>query len=170
MKKLVWTAVLALALAGCSAQEEQVFETIADPAEDQAVMAIAEEIHFDLPENAASEAMATEDGGTVYNWDVFEVWSQTLKSGDLNRTLETVTGVGAENLTVMTRDWNGMKLYQTVWCTTDEEGIRTGRAVIADDGSYHYCVSITAPEETDSDAVYDQIVSSFRLGETDSGK
>lgn len=171
MKKRLLAAVLALVLTGCSApQEEQVFETLGDMDLDHQVMAIAEEIHFDLPEGAASEAMAAEDGSTVYSWDDFEVCSQALQSGDLERTLEAVTGMDADDLTVMTRDWNGMKLYQTVWCAAAEEGIRTGRAVIADDGNYHYCVSLTAPEEADADGVYDQIVSSFRLGSSDTEK
>lgn len=170
MKKILLLTVLALALAGCGTEDETVFETVGDVEYEQVVMPDPELIYFDLPEGIASEAMAGEDGSTLYNWDDFEVSVETMESGDLNRTIETITGIEAENLTVMGQSWNDMMLYQTVWCTAGEDGIRTGRAVIADDGNYHYCVSITSPEGTDSSEIYAQIVSSFRLGETDSAK
>lgn len=170
MKKLLWIAAAAMLLAGCSAENQEVFETIGEVGYQQETVIEASSLAFDLPEEAASEAMAGEDGSTVYSWDSFEVCASTLESGDLEKTLAAVTGMDANQLTVMKKDWNDMTLYQTVWCTTGEDGILLGRAVIADDGNYHYCVSITGPENVDSQPVYDQIVSSLRIGDSDSEK
>lgn len=170
MKKVVWIMALALLLAGCAAEDEEVFETVGEVSHLAETMVPASAMHFDLPELAASEVMAGEDGSTIYSWEEFEVWSAALEAGDLNRTIETITGMPAEKLTVMKKDWNGMTLYQTVWCSAGEDGVLLGRAMIADDGNYHYCVSITGPEEADSEEIYDQIVSSFRIGESDSEK
>ena len=54
---------------------------------------------------------------------------------------------------------------------TGEEGITLGRCMVADDGSYHYCVSLTSPENADVGEDYAQICASLDLsGEEDLGK
>ena len=170
MRKLIWIAAAALLLTGCAAEEEPVFETIGEIRYESAAVVEPYMVEFDLPEEAASQVMAGQDGATLYNWENFEVCVQTVESGNLDATLEMVTGVGADSLTVMKKNWSDMILYQTVWSATGEDGVLLGRALIADDGYYHYCISIIGPETENSQPVYDQIVSSLRIGESDSEK
>ena len=65
----------------------------------------------------------------------------------------------------------GLQFYQTVWSMTGEEGITLGRCMVADDGSYHYCISLTSPEDAAVGEDYAQICASLDLsGEEDTGK
>ena len=68
-----------------------------------------------------------------------------------------------EKLTVMEYERDGVQIYQTVWSCTSEEGITLGRCMVADDGNYHYCVSLLSPEEADVEEDYAQICASLDL-------
>lgn len=163
MKKVLLVLTLALLLAGCSAQEEAVFETIGEVSYEPVSTPSAGVISITLPEEAVAEAMAGESGGEVYTWGEYEVRVETVESGNIHKTVETITGMSADNLTVMQQKLEDLELYQTVWSSAGEDGVLLGRAMIADDGNYHYCVSILSPEDVDSSEVYAQIVSSFSL-------
>ncbi|MBE6950660.1 MAG: hypothetical protein E7451_04910 [Ruminococcaceae bacterium] len=160
MKILLWMVVLMMCFTGCGADAEPVFETV----EDEIVEVAAAEpapISVWLPDGAAAQTMA--ETGECYVWGECELRIQTLDGGDIRATLEQLTGLSADKLTVMEYERDGMQLYQTVWSCTSEEGITLGRCMVADDGNYHYCVSLTAPEEADVSDDYAQICASLDL-------
>ncbi len=100
-------------------------------------------ITFDLPEDAAAQVISGENG-TLYFCDGYEIMVQTLSSGDLNRTLQTLTGYSADALTVIETATSNVKRYESAWTAAAEEGDQVGRTVILDDGNYHYCLSVMA--------------------------
>ncbi len=107
------------------------------------------------------------DAGQLYVTDDYEIALETLDGGDLNGTLQALSGRTAEELTVLeTRTEDGMKRYEFVWACAGEEGDRLGRAVILDDGNYHYCLSVLRPADPErtSQVVWSQVFQSFSLG------
>ena len=152
----------ALALAGCSAQEKPVFETVGGVSAEQPELPAAGKIELELPEQAAAQTMDT-DEEQIYTWESYELRTMTQPSGDIAATMERLTGMNAESLTVMKQESDGMSIYQTVWSSTTEDGVRCGRAMVADDGSYHYCVSLTNPEDVNARQVYQSVTDSFRV-------
>ena len=169
MKKAIAGMAAALLLAGCGAQEAPL-ETVGPGAYAEPARAAAGELIFWIPEEAGSEALAAEDGSRVYTWDSYELRLQTVEGGDIRKTVEQLTGMDYDRLTVMAREKGNLDFYQTVWCSEGEEGTLLSRAVVADDGAYHYCVSLTAPEEVDSAQVYARICSTLSVTEAGAKK
>lgn len=166
MKKLVCLLGLILCLAGCGDGTEPVFETIGDVVVEP-VAAEPAPVSVWVPDDAAAQTMTDSEAGECYTWDDCELRIQTLTGGDIRATLETITGLSAEKLTVMEYECDGIQIYQTVWSMTGEEGITLGRCMVADDGNYHYCVSLLSPEDADVGETYAEICSSFSLTEAD---
>ena len=170
MKKIVWILVTVLCLGGCANTTESVMETVAD-AIVQPAAAEPKPMAVWLPDDAAAQTMAEGEGEKCYTWGDCELRLQTMASGDILATLSKLTGQDPQNLTVMEYERDGLRLYQTVWSMTGEEGITMGRCMVADDGSYHYCISLTSPENADVTDDYAQICASLDLsGEADMGK
>lgn len=142
MKKC-WTILLALLLAGCSA--EPTFETLGNTY-DQTVSAPVQQILVELPDSAQVPALQS-DGDTLYFCDDMTVSLQTLDGGDLNRTVRTVTGYEKDELQLMVSYAPEGKCYECVWTAAGEGQMQVGRARIIDDGSYHYAVSVMVPEK-----------------------
>lgn len=160
MKK--WFVILAsaLLLSGCGTVETM--ETVAD----EWVIPIAakpRQIALDLPGEALACAMES-DTGRIYFGDSYEVCVQTRTSGDLNATLEDITGFSREELTVMqTRDGDADR-WEFVWATAGENGDRLGRGVILDDGEYHYCLSVLQDAEVkDCQIIWSEVFRTFEL-------
>ena len=170
MKKIVWILAAVLCLGGCVNTTEPVMETVAD----QIVEPVSVEpkpMAVWLPDDAAAQTMAEGEGEKCYTWGDCELRLQTLDGGDILATLRKLTGQDPERLTVMEYERDGLQFYQTVWSMTGEEGITLGRCMVADDGSYHYCISLTSPEDADVEEDYAQICASLNLsGEEDLGK
>ncbi len=166
MKKLLWLLVLMVAFSACAEEADPVFETVADAIVPAAVE--AKPIFVWMPNEAAAQTMAAE--GECYTWGQCELRVQTLDGGDIRRTMEALTGQKAEKLTVMEYERQGLQMYQTVWSMTGEEGITLGRAMVADDGHYHYCISLLSPEGVDTAEDYAQICASFSLTGEDAVK
>ena len=160
MKKLCWLLAAVLCLGGCVNMTEPVMETVADEILEPAA-AEPKPMAVWLPEEAAAQTMA--DGAECYTWGETELYIRTLQSGDIRETLQTLTGLVPERLTVMEYERNGLQLYQTVWSMTGEEGVSLGRCMVADDGSYHYCISMVSPEDADVAETYAQICASLDL-------
>ena len=167
MKKLCWVLV-AICLVGCGNVEEPVMETVAD----QIIEPVAAEpapLSVWVPEEAAAQTMAGD--GECYTWGENELRIQTMDGGDIRTTLQTLTGLDPERLTVMEYERDGIQLYQTVWSSTSEEGITLGRCMVADDGNYHYCISLLSPEGADVTEDFTRICASLNLsGAEDMGK
>lgn len=139
MKK-IWVifVVFGLMLTGCGAEET--FETIADEVVQQVSVQVRE-IALQLPEEAASPTVES-GANRLYQCRDYDISIQTLDGGDLNRTIQTLSGYEKESLTVIQTERSGVACYEFVWASVGETGDQIGRAVILDDGSYHYCVSI----------------------------
>lgn len=139
MRKILLMAAVALLLTGCGAEET--LETVADEAV-QAVSAQPREIQVDLPEEAALPAMES-DSGVLYMCKDYDVSILTLDGGDLQKTIQTVSGYSADDLTVMQTADGEFTRSEFVWTAAGEFGDQVGRAAIVDDGSYHYVLAAT---------------------------
>lgn len=138
MKRWIWVCLLAVMLTGCAAEET--LETVGDewivP-----VMAQPREISVRLPEDALAPVLE-QDNRQIYMAQGYEIMLETLASGDLDATIRTLCGYGKDQLTVLETRQEDVKRYEFVWTATGETGARLGRAVILDDGDYHYCMSV----------------------------
>lgn len=143
MKKILCLALLVTLLTGCGASPA--LETIADEPV-QSVSATAQQILLDLPSNAKLEAMGSETQDKLYLCDGFTVSVQTVEAGDLDRTLRTATGYGAEELTLMQTATAAGKCYRCVWAAAGEGQTQVGKTCVVDDGSYHYVLTVMVPE------------------------
>lgn len=140
MKKLLVIFILGILLSACGDQET--FETVSDV---YAVSAIsqAQKIQIALPEDAAVESLESTDSGKLYMCDGFCVAVQTMEAGNLDRTIREVSGFEKEQLTVMQTQDGKYDCYEFVWSAAGEAGDQMSRAVLLDDGKYHYVVAVT---------------------------
>jgi hypothetical protein len=146
-------------LCGCTAQET--FETIADEPV-RTVMSQPREISVRLPDDGVSPVLEGETEQVYMSAD-YEIVIETLSAGDLDATIRGICGYGREQLTVMETQWDDVTRYEFVWATAGEKGDRLGRAVVLDDGEYHYCMSVLRDAQTMSQIVWRDVFSSFAL-------
>ena len=160
MKKIM-LFVLMMLLCGCTAEET--LETIADDPV-QPVMAQPREIAVYLPGEVSTPTMEG-DTGRMYLAEDYEICIQTLGSGDLNATVQTVTGYDKDALTVINTKMDGVERYEFVWVCAGEKGERIGRGVVLDDGNYHYVMTVLRDEDTteNSQIVWNDVFASFQL-------
>ena len=140
MKKLCALMLFAIMLAGCSSVET--FETLGNVLDEQETP-VMQQMVFSLPEDASVQTMESECG-SIYFCDGYDVTVQTMAAGDLDRTLRELTGFGKDDLTLMKTGLTAAVRYEFVWTAAGEGGDQVGRAVILDDGNYHYCISVMA--------------------------
>lgn len=161
MKKILIFTLLALLLTGCAAEET--FETISDDII-QPAMAQPREIAVNLPGETSIPTMES-DSGRMYLASDYEIYIQTLDSGDLNATIQTVSGYEEDALTVMETNLDGVSRYEFVWASAGENGDRIGRGVVLDDGSYHYVMTVLRDAETteSTQIVWNDVFASFTL-------
>lgn len=162
MKK--WIAVCfaaAVLLSGCSAEETM--ETIADEWNVPA-MASPREIRLDLPGESSICAMEN-DSGRLYLNNGYEIAVQTFSSGDLNATIQNLTGFEKGELTVVQTRENDLRRYEFVWSSEGETGDRIGHGIILDDSNYHYCLSVLRDADLPDNCqvVWSQLFHSFEL-------
>ena len=158
-----WILVVLMALlAGC-AQQQEVFETVADDLETP-VMAAPRQISVRLPEDTVVPVLEN-DQEQVYLCDDYELILQTVSSGDLDATVQTLTGCARDRLTLVKTCQNDLDRYDFVWTCAGEKGDMLGRGVILDDGSYHYCMSVlrSADGTKKSRIVWSDVFGSFNL-------
>lgn len=139
MKKCLVIVVVLLLLTGCAAQD--VFETVSDVYAEETLQ--PKQISLAVPEGTA----ITGGNGTLYLCDDYEITVQTLSGGDLNTTFRFLTGFPLDSLTVLETAQTGMDRYECVWTCAGEGGDNVGRAVVLDDGSFHYCVTVMTASE-----------------------
>lgn len=163
MKK--WIALLGMLtfLSGCASQEtlETVSDEILVP-----VMASPGHIQVELPGEAALPVVEN-DEGRIYLCEDYEIMLQTMDAGDLEQTMQSLSGHGREELTVMETCLDGINRYEFVWASAGETGDRLGRGVILDDGNYHYCMTALwdADSMEKSQFSWNQVFDSFSLAE-----
>ena len=142
MRKL-WVLVMAsVMLAGCAA--ETTMETMAD--EQVLSESVMKEITMELPGEPVLPVMRT-DTGEIYICEDFEVSVETLPGGDLQRTVQMLTGFGMEDVTVMETTAGERTRYDLAWSAMGETGPEVGRAAVLCDGAYHYCLTVMTAEE-----------------------
>lgn len=164
MKKC-WMMVLCLfLLCGCGADEPM--ETVGDELLIP-VLAPAKELNIQLPEDVAKQVISSEDGESLYFGDGYSLAVQTLRSGDLERTVQAICGYEVQQLTIMGTRLGAHDRYDWTFACAGEGGNQVGRAAILDDGSYHYCVSVMADESCSGvlEQQWDKIFSSMSLSE-----
>ena len=100
-----------------------------------------------------------------YYCEDYEIVLETLSSGDLSATIRQISGQEKDRLTIMQTETEDVQRYEFVWAAAGEKGDRLGRAVILDDGQYHYCLSALrdTDSETTAQIVWNEVFSSFRL-------
>lgn len=158
-----WWIILPLLvlLAGCGAEET--FETIADE-QVAPVIAQQKQVYVELPGTAASPAVES-DSGRLYHCGEYDISVQILDGGDLNGTLQTITGYSLEDLTVMETVRESWDCYEFVFASAGETGDQVGHGMILDDGSYHYCLTVMGSSEVaeQNQVFWEQMFASFRL-------
>ena len=161
MKKTILFVLMALLLGGCGADET--IETVSDELV-LPVMAQPGEILVDLPGEPALSAMES-DTGRVYLAGDYEIYIQTMEAGDLEKTVRSLSGYEKEDLTVMRTQADGVSRYEFVWTCMGEEGELLGRAVVLDDGNYHYTMTVLRNADTteSSQIVWNDVFRSFEL-------
>ena len=137
MKKTVFLLALVLLLSGCDSESyETVSDVYLEPQETAAQLTLA------LPEDANRVALTNAAAGTAYLCDGYCVTVSTHEAGDLDATLQTATGFTRSQLPVMELQDGENRRYECVWAAAGEGEDQVGRAVVLDDGRYHYCVTV----------------------------
>jgi len=158
MKRWIWMLLLPGLLCGCGGEET--LETVNDewivP-----VMAQPREISVRLPEDAVAPVLEQEDR-QLYMAQGYEIMLETLAAGDLNATVRAVSGYEKDQLTLLETRQGDVNRYDFVWTTAGEQGDRLGRAVVLDDGNYHYCMSVLR-DAGDTLIVWRDVFQSFSL-------
>lgn len=158
-----WLVVLllGLVLSGCAAEET--FETIQDEIV-QTAAAQPREITVRLPDNAVSPVLES-DSEQVYLADDYEIVIETRTAGDLEGTIQAISGYKKDQLTLMQTRQGDVARYEFVWVSAGEKGDRLGRAVVLDDGNYHYCMSVLRDAERTekSQIVWRDVFQSFAV-------
>lgn len=154
--------VLAFLLVGCGAVSD--YETVLDVYNEQPIPA-PRDLSVLLP---GGETVVTMESGvhdSLWMGDDFTACVQTLSSGDLEQTICTVTGLKTEDLTLIHRQQDELHRYECVWVSAGEGGDQLNRAVILDDGSYCYVLSLHAAAEKTGDLspVWENVVDSVSL-------
>ena len=151
--------LMMLLMCGCATQET--FETIADEPV-RTVMSQPREVSVRLPDNAVAPVLEGESE-QVYMSEDYEIVIETLSSGDLDATIRSICGYGRDQLTIMETQWDDVTRYEFVWASAGETGDRLGRAVVLDDGEYHYCMSVLRDAEAVTQVVWRDVFASFTL-------
>ena len=160
MKKIWCMLLVSLLLTGCGAEET--FETVADEIV-QSVLAQPREITIRLPDNAVAPVLESAQR-QVYMSEEYEIMIETLESGDLQATIRELSGYEKDQLTVLETQVQDVTRYEFVRACAGERGDRLGRAVILDDGDYHYCLSGLRDAQTEkSQIVWSDVFASFAL-------
>lgn len=122
------------------------------------------QISVTLPDGAVAPVLER-DTEQVYTAGDYEIIIETLSSGDVDGTIRTLSGYEREKLTVMETKQGDLSRYDFVWTAAGEEGDLLGRAVILDDGSYHYCMTVLRDAATrqNTQIVWNDVFESFSL-------
>lgn len=161
MKKVCVVLAIMFLLTGCAAKET--FETVGD---DYVQQVIAEQtVQYQLPEDAAYQTIQSEYG-QLYFCDGYEMTVQTMAAGNLDETLRQLTGFERDDLTVIQTSLTDASKYECVWTAAGEGGDMVGRAVVLDDGNYHYCMTVMALQEHAAELrdTWKALIDSFTLG------
>lgn len=139
MKRMAVILLCLCLLTGCSGE---VFETMGPVEHVSATAPNMRKMMLMLPGDAA--VLTASGNNTLYVCNDFSFAVQTLAGGDLNKTIQSVSGFEKADLTVMEKTCGDHKRYDFVWTAVGESGDILCRAAVIDDGNYHYCLTATA--------------------------
>lgn len=161
VKKLWFALIFPLILAGCGSRETM--ETIADPVVELVAPKPAQ-VSVRLPDDAVVPVLESQRE-QIYTAEDYEIILETLSAGDLTSTVRHLSGYEPEELTILETAQDDGCRYEFVWAAAGEKGERLGRAVVLDDGSYHYCLSAVwdADSQKNTQIVWEDLFSSFCL-------
>lgn len=145
MKKILAFLLLTALLSGCGAKET--FETVDDIIPAEPVVS-PQQFSVQLPESAAAPTFQDENSGELYVCQGYTISKQIMESGDLEKTVKTLTGNNCDELELIKTLHDNCDRYDFVWTAAGEDGLQLGRACILDDGNYHYTVTAMAQEES----------------------
>lgn len=165
LKKYVWLLAVILCLTGCA--EQETFETVSDEISTPAIATMQQTL-VELPEGATSTVMET-DGGRLYFCDDYTVSRFVMQSGDLEKTVKTISGFATDQLQIMQTNWGETERYDFVWTAASETGQQLYRACILDDGNYHYILTAAGQAEQAGQLqeAWVKMFDSFRLVSSD---
>jgi len=135
MKKWLCLLLCMGMLTGCSAG---VYETIGNVEHVSGTMPQMRRVVLELPGDAA--ILTASGGDTMYICGNYSLAVQTLAGGDLQKTIQTVSGFHRDQITVMEQVCGDHRRYDFVWTAAGEGGDTVCRAAVIDDGNYHYCM------------------------------
>ena len=144
MKKLLVLLLLTTMLSGCGA--EQTFEVVEDVIPAEPVVS-PQQFFVSLPDEAVTPTFQ-DDSGELYVCQYYTISKQIVESGDMEKTITTLTGLQPEDIQIIQTFEENCDRYDLVWTAAGEEGLQLGRACILDDGNFHYILSTLAGEET----------------------
>lgn len=144
MKKVLLFLMLAMLLAGCGAEET--FEIVEDMIPVEPVVS-PQQFFVSLPDDAAAPTFQDENGAQLYVCQGYTLSKQILESGDLEKTVKSLTGMSSDELQILQTMAENCDRYDFVWSAAGEDGLQVGRACILDDGNYHYTLTALAEEE-----------------------
>lgn len=158
MRKVLLLCMLTLLLTGCKAQET--FETVEDVTPVQPV-ASPQQFFAALPDAAATPTFQDDNGGELYVCQDYTISKQILDSGDLEKTVQTLSGKSTEDLQILKTKQDGCDRYDFVWTSAGEDGLQLGRACVLDDGNFHYALTTMTQEES-AEALRDTLQDMFQ--------
>ncbi len=161
--KILTVLLCMLLLCGCTAD---VFETVGD-GDHVAAVNQQSQLILELPADAAAQTMVG-TSGILYFCEDYEIMVETLISGDMQRTVKTITGFDMEELALVRTTRSGVPCVEGAWSAAGEGGDQVGRFVILDDGAYHYCISVMTEAEKVSQCAdsWQKLLSTAKLAET----
>lgn len=160
MKKAMVLLPLLLLLSGCGGES---YETVSDvPVQP---VRTAAQIQLALPEDSSVVAVSNAADGTVYLCDGYCVTVSTHGAGDLDATLRLATGFSRAQLPLLERQEGANRRYECAWAAAGEGEDQIGRAVILDDGSFHYVLTVMGEADRAGELtqVWQEILASFKL-------
>ena len=162
VKKLWILLALTVILSGCSAQ--QTFENILDGWEmpEEAKM---QQVQLTLPDEASVMTMQADNQDRLYLCNGYTVTVQTLPSGDMEETMLEVTGFDIDRLQMVNTRTLEAERVDCVWTSAGEGGDQVCRAVVLDDGNFHYVVTTMADASVSGELtqVWNDLFSSVQL-------
>ena len=140
MKKWIVGVMLLLSVTLCACSGAETFEVISDNVVEYPAPTPAK-VQLKIPDDAALSVMNSSEGQS-YEGDHYQIIVQTYPSGNLDQTLQLLTGYHKDQLKIMEISEENLSKYLCAWSSVSDEGELVGRCAVLDDGRYHYCLSV----------------------------
>lgn len=144
MKKWMCVILAAMMLTGCSAAPT--FETLGNVDHLDPDIPAPREIALILPDDAMQPVIAS-GADQLYVCEAYTISVQTMASGDLSATVQSISGFSPEQLTILESRCGDHDRLDWVWTAAAEGGDAMCRAALLDDGIFHYTLCVTASAE-----------------------